>query len=122
MYKPVNRVRSICVHVSNMSNAIQWYSDLLGTPVSTPSHEGTIYDLPLQPEGLGLMLDANTALTEADGRHPLFLLETEDIQAMYHFLREKQAEICSEIQDIGSVYFFAFKDPDGNILMACQPK
>jgi predicted enzyme related to lactoylglutathione lyase len=116
-----NRIRGIFVHVTDMQRAIRWYSELLNLPETSSSHEGTIYDIPLKLyEKPGLILDANVALTQHDGRHPMFLLDTKDIHATYAFLKEKGVVLVSEIEDIGSVSFVAFKDPDGNILMACQ--
>jgi predicted enzyme related to lactoylglutathione lyase len=116
-----NRIRGIFVHVTDMQRSIKWYSELLNLSLTSSSHEGTIYDIPLKLyEKPDLILDANAALTQHDGKHPMFLLDTKDIHAAYAFLKEKGVELVSGIEDIGSVSFVAFKDPDGNILMACQ--
>jgi predicted enzyme related to lactoylglutathione lyase len=122
MSSPIdNRIRGIFVHVTDMQRAIKWYSELLDLPMASSSHEGTIYDIPLKLyEKPGLTLDTNVALTQNDGKHPMFMFDTQDIHATYAFLKEKGVELVSEIEDIGSVSFLAFKDPDENVLMVCQ--
>ncbi|GHO65977.1 hypothetical protein KSC_048690 [Ktedonobacter sp. SOSP1-52] len=122
MKSPIeNRIRGVFVHVADMQKAISWYSELFNLPPASASHEGTIYDMPLKLyEKPGLTLDANITLTQENGKHPMFQLDTKDIHATYTFLKEKGVELLSEIEDIGSVSFVAFKDPFGNVLMVCQ--
>ena len=52
---------------------------------------------------------------------PLFFFWTRDIQAADQFLKQNDVEIVSQIEDIGSVPFLIFKDPDNNLLVVCQP-
>ena len=46
--------------------------------------------------------------------------DTKDVDETYAFLRSKRVESVGEIERSEPVSFFRFKDPDGNLLMACQ--
>jgi len=124
MQQPVNspiqnKIGRVFVPVTDIDRAIQWYSKLLGLPITTTSHGGTIYDLQMAGE-TGLILDA-TKKGVQNSSQPLFFFLTEDIQAAHDFLERNEVEILSQIEDIGSVSFLIFKDPDNNLLMVCQP-
>jgi predicted enzyme related to lactoylglutathione lyase len=116
----LNRIPNVFIHVKDMPKAVAWYSKILGLPSQPTSHEGTIYDVPMEG-GSGLILDANKHL-KGDFDRPLMMFATPDIQAARQFLRQQGVEVVNDIQDAGSVLFFDFKDPDGNVLMVCQYK
>ncbi|EFH86582.1 VOC family protein [Ktedonobacter racemifer] len=124
MKSPIqNRVTSVFVHVTDMQRSSKWYNELLGVSQSSTTHEGTIYDVPMDRQHSPfLTLDANVTLTQPDGRPPLLMLETADIEAAHDFLVARDIELVSDIEDIGSMYFLAFKDPDGNVLLVSQKK
>jgi predicted enzyme related to lactoylglutathione lyase len=107
----------VFIPVSDMARAIAWYSQLLGLPVHETSHDGKIYDLPMQ-SGPGLILDGHKPVTNSS--QPLCFFWTSDIRTAYTFLKEGKIEIVSEPEDIGSVSTLVFKDPDQNHLMACH--
>ncbi len=111
-----NRIGAVFVPVSNIQSAIEWYSSLLGTPVTEVTHEGRIYDMPMQ--GAGLILDGHKPVVNSS--QPLCFLWTKDIHAAHAFLLEKDIEVVGQIQNIGSVLTLTLKDPDGNLLMICQ--
>ena len=115
-----NRIGNVFVPVSDMRRAIRWYSRLFGLEQGETSHEGGIYDVPMEGE-TGLILDANKPIT-GHSAQPLCLFLTDDISASIKWLRDLDVEITSEPQDIGSVIFATFNDPDGNPLMICQRK
>ena len=50
-----------------------------------------------------------------------FFLWTTDIDATVRHLHRVGADDVSEVQDIGSLSFVTFTDPDGNLLMVAQP-
>ncbi|GHO53739.1 VOC family protein [Ktedonobacter robiniae] len=124
MKSPIqNRVTSVFVHVTDMQRSSKWYNELLGVAQGSTTHEGTIYDVPMDRQHSPfLTLDANVTLTQPDGRHPQLMLETADIQAAHDFLVARDIELLNGIEDIGSMYFLAFKDPDGNVLLVSQKK
>jgi predicted enzyme related to lactoylglutathione lyase len=112
-----NRIGCVFVPVSDMSRAIEWYSRLLGQPVKATSHEGRIYDLPMNGE-VGLILDGHKPVTNSS--QPICFFWTSHIHQTRSFLVENNVEIVSEIEDVGSVLTLTFKDPDSNLLMVCQ--
>lgn len=113
-----NRIGVVFVPVSDMRRARAWYGRLFGMELAAPSHEGGICDIPMQ-DGLAILLDANKPVTEHSVQ-PLCFFWTDDMVATVHHLRRLDAEITSDITDIGSVAFVTFRDPDGNPLMVCE--
>lgn len=69
--------------------------------------------------GARLALDANRPEFDASGP-PRFFLWTDDIAATVAHLEGLGVTITSDVEDIGSVFFVRFEDPDGNALMVCQ--
>jgi catechol 2,3-dioxygenase-like lactoylglutathione lyase family enzyme len=113
-----NRVGQVFVPVRDMPAAVSWYSALLGLPPGTATHEDRIYDLPVQGD-VGLALDAHHPGFTADGP-PRFFWWVEDLRAVRDHLTSLGVEPSTDITDIGSVTLLQFRDPDGNLLMACQ--
>jgi catechol 2,3-dioxygenase-like lactoylglutathione lyase family enzyme len=112
------RVGQVFIPVRDMAAAIRWYADLLGLEPGVASHEDTIYDIPTEGE-TRLALDANRREFDASGP-PRFFLWTDDMAATVAHLRGLGVTITSAVEDIGSVFFVQFEDPDGNALMVCQ--
>ncbi|GCE15562.1 VOC family protein [Tengunoibacter tsumagoiensis] len=119
-----NHLMSVFIHVTDIQRSSQWYNELLSVAPGGPlTHEGTIYDVPMGREHSPfLTLDANITLNQPDGRHPQLMFETTDIQAAHDFLMARNIERIGAIEDIGSMYILAFKDPDGNVLLVGQKK
>jgi predicted enzyme related to lactoylglutathione lyase len=118
MPSPVtNRIGAVFIPVSDMDRAIRWYSHLLGLPLSESSHEGRIYDLPMDGETL-LILDGHMPVTNSS--QPLCFFWTDDVRAAYVFLLGSGVEVLDAPEDIGSVTTLTFRDPDRNLLMVCQ--
>lgn len=114
-----NRIGAVFIPVSDMRRAIEWYSNLLGQPIKTTSHEGRIYDIPMAGDAI-LVLDSHKAV--ANSSQPLCFLWTSEIQQTMDFLAENKVVIVRGIEDIGHVLTLTFNDPDGNLLMVCQRK
>ena len=94
MSSPIQRrVGQVFVPVRDMAAAIRWYAAVLGFEPDVASHDGTIYDIP----------DGDPARRPLDARP-----------------RTGSTGITSDVEDIGSVLFVQFEDPDGNALMVCQ--
>ncbi len=113
-----NRVGQVFVPVRDMSAAAAWYAALLGLPTPTTSHEDRICDLPTEGE-VGLALDAHDPGFTADGP-PRFFWWVDDLVAVRAHLDALGVERVGDVTDIGSVAFLQFRDPDGNLLMACE--
>jgi predicted enzyme related to lactoylglutathione lyase len=101
-----------------MEQAVPWYAELLGFEAGDTSHGGTICDIPTDG-GTRLALDANQPDCDRSGP-PRFFFWTEDMDATLAHLQRLGATVTSEVEDIGSVSFVQFEDPDGNALMVCR--
>jgi hypothetical protein len=64
-----NKIGSVFVPVSDMRQAIEWYSRLLGQPMKATSHEGQTYDLPMRGD-VGLILDGHKDARKKCERSP----------------------------------------------------
>ena len=116
---PIRRqVGQVFIPVRDMERSARWYGRLLGFDPTAASHGGTILDIPVD-EGPGLCLDANRPDFTPDGP-PRFFLWTDDIGAAVEHLHRLDVRITSDVEDIGSVRFVQFEDPDGNPLMVCE--
>lgn len=77
-----------------------------------------LYVIPLKND-LDIILDSKSFGPRPPT--PLFMFDTDNIDVVYHFLKNKGVEMVhQEIERFPSVSFFNFKDPDGNVLMVCQ--
>jgi predicted enzyme related to lactoylglutathione lyase len=119
MSSPIQRrVGQVFVPVRDMAAAIRWYAAVLGFETDVASHDATIYDIPTDGQ-TRQALDANRQDFVASGP-PRFFLWTDDMTATVEHLRALAVRITSDVEDIGSVVFVQFEDPDGNALMVCQ--
>jgi catechol 2,3-dioxygenase-like lactoylglutathione lyase family enzyme len=111
-----NRIGAVFVNVTDMQRAVDWYSALLGVPRHATSHEGLIYDVPMDgPTGLTLDGHAHVRGTFRPGG-PLLMLHADDIHAAHAHALEHSPTI-GPVEDIGSVSVFQLSDPDGNVLI-----
>jgi catechol-2,3-dioxygenase len=121
---PLSPIRShvgqVFIPVRDLGRSGPWYGRLLGFEPGPSSHEGSILDIPVEA-GPGLALDANRPDFIADGP-PRFFLWTDDLAAVVEHLRDLEVRVVAGPEDIGSVSFVQFEDPDGNVLMVCERK
>ena len=111
-----NRIGAVFVHVTDMQRAIDWYSTLLGVPSHQTSHEGLIYDVPMDgPTGLTLDGHAHARGTFRPGG-PLLMLHADDIR-LAHTFALAHAQDVGPVENIGTVSVFPLSDPDGNRLI-----
>ncbi|MDF2662314.1 MAG: hypothetical protein K0Q94_5105 [Paenibacillus sp.] len=118
----INRIGSVFVPVQDIEKARDWYCRILNLPVDeAPIHFGHLCPLPMDAPGLILDTMPMWGGKEPGGppsfQTPAFMLLTDDIEAAYGYMHDQGAERVTEIMD-GS--WFAFRDPDGNLLMACK--
>lgn len=119
MTSPIQRiVGQVFIPVRDMPSAVEWYAALLGFEPGEASHHGTIYDVPTEG-GTRLALDANRPDFDGSGP-PRFFWWTQDMDDTVRHLRHLGVTITSDVEDIGSVLYVQFDDPDGNPLMVCQ--
>lgn len=119
MQSPIRRhIGQVFIPVTDMERSARWYADLLSFDPGAATHRNTILDIPVE-EGPRLALDANRPDFIPDGP-PRFFFWSDDLAATVAHLRRLGVRITSDVEDIGSVFFVQFEDPDGNPLMVCQ--
>lgn len=120
MKNPIQqKVTGIFIPVSDVAKAKDWYQKVLGITEDQEVQSGHLCVLPL--DGNELILDEMPKWTaELNERPkyqaPAFMILTDDIQASYEWMKDNGAEMVTEIE---FDQWFAFKDPDGNMLMVC---
>jgi predicted enzyme related to lactoylglutathione lyase len=114
------QVGQVFIPVRDMPSAAAWYARLFGFEVDAGrlGHEDTIFDLPTGRPPY-VCLDANQPDFVASGPARCFFL-TDDLEAAVAHAGDVGATDVSAVEDIGSLRFATFRDPDGNVLMAAQ--
>jgi len=103
------------IPVSDIYKARDWYCDLFEIP-----NDGEVYFNHLYVLEMGdvhIILDSKIYAPENVYRVPAIQFVTKDIQAAYTYMKSKNVEIITEIEN---GHWFNFKDPDGNTLMICM--
>ncbi|WP_064091661.1 VOC family protein [Rossellomorea aquimaris] len=117
MNNPINQaIGAIFVPVSNLEHSRDWYCELLGVPADGEIISGHLYVIPLQNE-VSIVLDSKIFSQHVVSNAPLFHFNTNDPQAAYQYVNERNIAIESDIQ---FDQFFNVKDPDGNVIMICK--
>jgi catechol 2,3-dioxygenase-like lactoylglutathione lyase family enzyme len=116
----VNRIGQVFIPVRDIQVSAEWYCRILGVDAGEFSHEDRIFDVPVQGEAK-LCLDAHKPVTSTSVQ-PICFFWTADMVATKQFLQENEVEIVGDVTDAGSLDLLVFKDPDGNLLMVCEPK
>ena len=114
-----NRIGAVFVPVSDIHRSAGWYARLLGCEAPALSHGDRICDLPMAGDAK-LILDAHRPV--ATSSQPLCFFTSDDIRASRRHLDALGAAVVREVEDIGSMWTLTFEDPDGNLLMVCQPR
>jgi catechol 2,3-dioxygenase-like lactoylglutathione lyase family enzyme len=110
------RVPAVFVPVSDLPRSVAWYSRLLGLPVP-PVPTGDFHLFRLAAGGANVFLERRDAVRPSP--HTLFSLPAPDVDRVLQFLQEYGIEVVAvDRQPDGSTV--RFKDPDGNVLMACD--
>lgn len=113
----LNKVGAIFIPVQNIENARDWYCSLLEMEPTYDIIAEHLCCIPLDNNGLNIVLDSKIYIKESPIRIPLFHFNTDDIEAAFQYIQDKGIELVSEIE-FG--HYFSFKDPDGNLLMICK--
>jgi len=116
-----NRIASVFVHVTDLRKSAEWYSRLLELPIREERlNGGPVYWFDFQ--GTHLILDSNSANRQNPDWHeemkPRLMFPVRDIDEAFIYLKEK-AEPLFEPERHGTMAYFNFRDPEGNVLMAC---
>ncbi|QFT87922.1 Glyoxalase-like domain protein [Bacillus sp. THAF10] len=117
-------IGGIFVVVNEMPRAVKWYREILGLPEdasfmrsATPDMQ-TIYSIPLGKTNL--ILDSMHRDNLTPSPNHLFMLDTDNINQTYEFVKALGVHVLTNIQDVGDVKFFEVLDSEGNKLMFCE--
>jgi catechol 2,3-dioxygenase-like lactoylglutathione lyase family enzyme len=113
----LNKAGAIFIPVSNIESAREWYCSLLNLEPTYEIIAGHLCCIPFDNNGLNLVLDSNIYHEDFVFKNPAFHFNTDDIHKAYQFLKERNVEFVTGIEN---GHWFNFKDPDGNLLMICQ--
>ncbi|MFT4413662.1 VOC family protein [Fredinandcohnia humi] len=111
----IERIDTICVTVSNVEQASQWYEDMLGFKVSFKGETYRILSIG-NSEVPFTIEEGNTVSTNKRGAYPIFY--TKNINETYHKLKGQGVNV-GELQIDGANHFFDFYDLDNNRLQVC---
>jgi len=109
------RIGAVFVPVSDIEAAKRWYAQLLGIGDLPETQFGHLATFPVE-NGLRLVLDARIHSASSTRDAPLFHFVADDIAEAYDHVLGLGVEIVTPVQ-FG--HWFSFRDPDGNVLMAC---
>ncbi|MEH7382136.1 VOC family protein [Bacillus sp. JJ1533] len=117
-----NTMGGVFIHVTDLKKAVEWYSNILGLEFDLNSVQSPVYNIPITGT-TSLTLDDHAfdpTFTHAPSSSPIFNFLVEDINVAYDFIQSKEIEIVRKIERVGENFaWFNFKDPDGNVIMAC---
>lgn len=116
-----NRIGGTFMPVRDIERARDWYCKILGISETPEIMGGHLCTLPMQ--GAGLILDLMPMWGGKDPsgpptyQTPAFMFATDDIEGSYQFMKDYGVELVTGIEN---GHWFAFRDPDGNLLMVCK--
>jgi catechol 2,3-dioxygenase-like lactoylglutathione lyase family enzyme len=112
-----SKAGAIFVPVSDIRKARKWYCSILEREPAFDIISDHLCCIPLDNNGLNLVLDSKIYNEDSRFRNPTFHFNTDDIQEAYQFMKDRGVELVTEIEN---GHWFNFKDPDGNLLMICK--
>lgn len=112
-----NKVGAVFIPVSDISKAREWYCSILDLDPDVEIRNGHLCCIPLDNNGLNIVLDSKIYSKDSYTRYPMFHFNTEDIHLAYQSMKGKGIELVTKIED---GHWFNLKDPDGNMLMVCK--
>ncbi len=114
--KPIlNQIGTTFIPVSDIERARDWYCEILELPAGGEILFGHLYIVPMI--GTGIVLDSKIFSKANIYKSPPFHLNTNNIEQAYQYMKSKNVEITTPIENN---HWFNFKDLDGNHLMICQ--
>ncbi|WP_431811055.1 VOC family protein [Lysinibacillus sp. FW12] len=116
------KVNNVFIHVRDLHQSAEWYSQLLGLPYYQEKVVSPVYNLPVTSE-TGITLDDHTfdpGFKLQPSKHVLFNFYTNNIDDAYQYIKDKGIPIVREIERFDDFAYFNIQDLDGNILMICD--
>ncbi|RPF55288.1 VOC family protein [Aquisalibacillus elongatus] len=117
-----SQINTVFIHVSDLRESVNWYSQLLGHDVDLSKVSDPVYNFQLNHH-TGLTLDSGPNGETKDikaSQYPLFNFHTDDIQKSYEDLQKQGYQIETDIIEFDDLAYFNVSDPDQNIIMICN--
>lgn len=125
----ISKIATVEVPVTDLKQSIQWYTRVLGLKIH---HQGekdamllfsetgtaTIYLVETSEKSRLSFYNTNTGVT-----HSVIDFYTPNLKGFYEYLTDQNVEVGTynaDLEDTESNGGFGFKDPDGNMLSACN--
>lgn len=123
----ITHIATIEIPVSNLKRSVQFYVDIIGVKAEFVGEKNAM--LTFQSKGVPTIFLVETE----DIQHPAFRNSNNDIihsvvdfytpalTELYEWLKEKDVEVGQlNVNPENGLGGFGFKDPDGNLLSACN--
>ncbi|HEY4552334.1 MAG TPA: VOC family protein [Bacillaceae bacterium] len=111
------KIGAVFIPVSDIEQAREWYCKVLEVKVDQEIIGGHLCCIPLENDGLNLVLDSKISKQASLGTWPIFHFNTTDINKAHRSLKERGVTFITNIQH---GHYFNIKDPDGNMIMICK--
>ena len=112
-----SKISGIFIPVKDIIAARDWYCSLLGLEPDFEIISGHLCCIPMDNNGLNVILDSKVYTEDTYARTPMFHFDTDDIEQAYQYVHQLGAELVTPIEH---GHWFNLKDPDGNMLMICK--
>jgi catechol 2,3-dioxygenase-like lactoylglutathione lyase family enzyme len=112
---------TVLLRVRDINLAKAWYEEKLGfsEPYFDPVERLAVFALGGTTSLTLWELKAGETLCPAEHARPFPIFSVSDARETRTLLRDRGV-IVGDVVDSGGVTFFTFRDPDGNLLEACQ--
>ena len=123
----ISHIATIEIPVSNIERSTQFYTEIIGVNVESSGEKFAM--LTFGSKGVPTLFLVETAEqsslsfknTDSDVEHSIVDFYSSDLPGFYGWLKEKNVDVGPlNINSENGLGGFGFKDPDGNLLSACN--
>ena len=125
----ISKLATVEIPVSNLERSVKWYTEILKLKVHYKGEKeamllfntkgsATIFLVETNEKSRLSFFNTNTGVT-----HSVIDFYTSDLKGLYDYLKERSVEVGTynvNPEDPKGLGGFGFKDPDGNLLSACN--
>ena len=117
--KLLHGIDTIIVRVSDIKQSKEWYQNLLGLHPIWEDFEANLVVMDTGSATSLTLWQTNEKIETNKNTSSFPIFKTHDATAAHKALKSKGIAVQDVVSD-GSVSYFVFYDPDGNLLEACQ--
>ncbi|PLR95721.1 VOC family protein [Bacillus sp. T33-2] len=123
----ISHIATVEIPVTNLNESIHFYTDILGVKVEFKGDKNAMLTFSTKgvPSLFLVETEANKSLSFLNTNngiiHSVIDFYTPKLKEFYNWLVEKKVEVGNlNISDETGIGGFGFKDPDGNLISACN--